>query len=94
MQGRDERIDGGIEMLGGDAGQDDAAHARIDELLVSRAGERTPAVDADIVAALGQPRRKLLGKSLEAAIAVGDAARAQDGNLHLASAGAKAPGCW
>ena len=82
VQRRHESIDGSIEMLGGDAGQDDAAHARIDELLVSRPRERTPAVDADIVAALGQPRRKLLGKRLKAAIAVGNAARAQDGDFH------------
>ena len=83
VQRRDESIDGGIQMLGRDAGQDDAAHARIDELFVSRAAERTPAIDADIVSVLGQPRRKLLGKRLKAAIAVGDAARAQDGNLHF-----------
>ena len=82
MHRRHEGIDGGIQMLGGDAGQNDAANAGINELLVSGAGERTPAVDADIVTALRQPRRKLLGKSLKAAIAVGNAARAQDGDFH------------
>ena len=45
-----------------------------------------PAVDDDLVAALGEALGELLGSRLEAGVGGGDAAGSQDGDLHQARA--------
>ena len=61
------------------AGHDDALHAAVVDIV--GAGEGAAAIDGDLVAVVGEARADLLGKALEAAVAVGNAAGADDGDL-------------
>jgi hypothetical protein len=45
-------------------------------------GERAPAINGNAMAAVGELRADLLGKALKAAIAIGNAASSDDGNVH------------
>ena len=61
-------------------GQDDAPDAMV--VFVVRRGEGLAAIDRDLMSAIGKLRADFFGKLLEAAVAIGDAARTDDGNLH------------
>ena len=61
-------------------GDDHPAHAPI--VHVIRLHEGSAAVDGDLVSLVGKARADLLGKTLEAAIAVGNAASADNGDFH------------
>ncbi len=80
MHGGEEGADPGVEMLLVQAGHDDAAHAAVVDVV--RAGERAAAVDGDAMAMVGEARADLLGKALEAAIAIRNAAGSDDGDVH------------
>ena len=83
MQGSELGADPGVEMLLVQARHDDAAHAAV--VHVVRTGEGPAAIDRDAVAAVGEACADLLGKALEAAITVGNAASADDGDFHVAA---------
>ena len=63
-------------MLGGDAGQNDAADAGVDQGAIFRTGKRAAAIDSNLVSIIDQVLRQLFEKSLEAAVAVRDATSA------------------
>src|SRR5271157_3957321 len=81
MHSSEQGTDPRVEMLLVQAGNDDAAHAAV--INVVRLGERPAAIDGDLMSAVGKARADLLGKALETTIAVGDAARANNGDLHF-----------
>src|SRR5208337_1376059 len=70
-----------VEMLLVQAGDNDAPHAAIVDVV--GLGERPAAIDRDPMSAVGQARADLLGEALETAIAVRDAASADNGDLHF-----------
>ena len=75
----EECADPGVEMLLVKAGHDDALHAAI--VLIIRLGEGAAAIDGYIVAVIGEARADLLGKTLEATVAIRNAAGTDDRNL-------------
>src|SRR6516162_8873778 len=79
MKCRDQPARPGVEMLLMNAGQNYALHAPI--VAVIWPGERFPAIDGDLVATVHKRRTHLLGKLFEAAVAIGNASRTDDGNL-------------
>ena len=62
------------------AGHDDAPDPLIVDIVGT--GKRAPAIDGDAMAVVGKARADLLGKALEAAIAIRNAASSDDGNVH------------
>ena len=80
MHGGEEGADPGVEMLLMQAGHDDAAHAAVVDVVGT--GEGAAAIDGDAMAVVGEARADLLGKALEAAIAIGNAAGSDDGDVH------------
>ncbi len=62
------------------AGDDNAADAAI--VNVVGVGECAAAINGDAVAVVGQTRGNLLGEAFEAAVAIGDAASSDDGDVH------------
>src|SRR5271165_1957026 len=81
MHSAEEGTDPGVEMLLVQAGDDDATHAAIVDVV--GLGERPAAIDGDLMPEVGKARADLLGKALETAIAVRDAAGANNGDLHF-----------
>lgn len=80
MDDGEKCVKGRVQVFSRDGRQDDAADAGRRGVL--RRGERTTAVDGDFVPAGGQARGELLGERLEAAVARGNAARSENGDLH------------
>ncbi len=80
MHGSEERADPGVEVLLMQAGHDYPAHAAVVDVV--GADEGPAAVHRDLVSVVGKARADLLGKALEAAIAIGDAASTDDGDFH------------
>ena len=81
MNQREERVEGSIEMLARNSGQNDPANARSDHVI--RLGERASAIHGDFVAARRQARRKLFGERLKTAVASGNTSRPDNSNFHL-----------
>src|SRR5207237_3064141 len=82
VDARDEPVEDGVEMLGRDRWQSPDSRpspARQPGLHITRAP-----VDGDLVSALGEAGRELLGQSFEAAVARRDAARAENADAHRA----------
>ena len=77
VQGGDEGVRQGVEVLVADGGQVVQAHAAV-------AASRMPlaAIDGDLVPARRQARGKLFGEGLEAAVTGRNAARAENGDAH------------
>ena len=67
-------------MLLMEAGNDDAAHAPVVNIVGT--GEGAAAIDGNPMAMIGEARADLLGKAFEAAVAIGNAAGSDDGDVH------------
>src|SRR5579862_3736463 len=80
MHSAEEGGDPGIEVLLVQAGHDHAAHAPVIDIVGSSEG--AAAIDRHAMAVIGEARADLLGKTLEAAITVGNAASSDDSNVH------------
>ena len=57
-----------------------ASHPAI--VFVVGTNEGAAAIDGDLVAVVGKARADLLGEALKAAVAIGNAASSDDGNVH------------
>src|SRR5271166_3636710 len=81
MHSSKEGTDPGVEMLLVQAWDNDATHAPIVDVV--RLGECPAAIDRDLMPEVGKARADLLGKALETAIAVRNAASTDNGDLHF-----------
>src|ERR1019366_1065270 len=81
--GSEESADPGVEVFLMKAGNDHPAHPPVVHII--RPHEGRAAVHGDFVSLVRKARADLLGKALEAAIAVGDAASADNGDFHEAA---------
>jgi hypothetical protein len=86
---RKERVEGGIEMLARNRGQNDAANAGGDDVIRSR--KRTATVHGDFMAARREASRKLFRERLKTAVTRRNASRPENGNLHLDSSNSVGP---
>ena len=78
VEGGEEGVRQGVEILVADGGQVDQPHAAVHRLR----GCALAAVDGDLVAARGQPGGEFFGKGFESAVVGRNAARAEEGNAH------------
>src|SRR5207245_120587 len=80
---REKRMEGGVEVLPGNGGQNDTLNAR--SYIVVRSCKGAAAVYSDFVAPGRQASRKVFGERFKSAVARRNATRAQYGNFHRAS---------
>ena len=80
VQRREEGTDRSVEMFLMQTRHDDAAHAPVVNIVAT--GERAPAIDGDPMAVVGKARTDLLGETLEAAVAIRNAASSDDSDVH------------
>jgi hypothetical protein len=85
VQRADERMTERVQILVAQAGHVDETGAH--ELGADLADVALAAVDDDLVSALAEQLREMLDRRLEPTVMGGDAARADEGDLHVALSG-------